>query len=84
METKIVKCYTGGDRRERRLGVDGEEVTLNNLLALEPREAGTSVLEPTIGFLETVKAQDGRLQIDSTWSQAGDSTWAQAGDSTWS
>lgn len=32
--------------------------------------------EPTVGFLETVMAQEGRLQIDSTWSQAADSTWS--------
>lgn len=41
------------------------------------------MLEPTIGFLETVKAQDGRLQIDSSWGQAADSSWGQAPDSTW-
>ncbi|MEV0146762.1 MULTISPECIES: hypothetical protein [unclassified Nonomuraea] len=56
---------------------------MNSLLALEPREAGTNVLEPTVGLLETVWAQDGRLQIDSTWDQAGDSTWDQAADTTW-
>jgi hypothetical protein len=49
---------------------------LNNLLALEPREAGTNVLEPTIGFLETFRAQEGRLQIDSTWDQAADTIWS--------
>ncbi|MFI6790557.1 hypothetical protein ACIBG4_24840 [Nonomuraea sp. NPDC050383] len=46
------------------------------LLALEPREAGTNVPEPTVGFRETVMAQEGQLQIDSTWPQAADTTWS--------
>ncbi|MEQ4719919.1 hypothetical protein [Nonomuraea sp. B19D2] len=56
---------------------------MNELLTLEPREAGSHVLEPTVDFPETVTAQDGRLQADSGWSLAADSSWSRADDSTW-
>jgi hypothetical protein len=51
---------------------------LNDLLTLEPREAGTDVMEPIVDFSDTVRPQG-----DSTWAMAADSTWAMAGDSTW-
>ncbi|WP_379507595.1 hypothetical protein [Nonomuraea zeae] len=57
---------------------------MSDLLTLEPREAGTDVLEPAVHFPETVKAQDGRLQADSSWSLAHDSSWSLAHDSSWS
>ncbi|GAB3964299.1 hypothetical protein GCM10029978_024450 [Actinoallomurus acanthiterrae] len=53
---------------------------MNDLLTLEPREAGTVAMEPTVDFSDTVRPQG-----DTSWSMAGDSTWAMdAGDTSWS